>query len=179
MIVFVFGAYTADEINDRHFALWAVWLLICICMSLVWGASLVLTCRSPVHNEPWVDRIRIQSGTAPGRRAILLWRKLLLRLPAPDPPHDEHYIVRWGIRFSIVFATLVVIMYMVLTETQIRVNQVLSGENEFWTFSQVGRISLVLPLLRRRLLTTLSFTTFRLPQYCLYVFSPAFFVSMA
>lgn len=90
---------------------------------------MVLVCRSPILDEPHF-KPALARGT--------LWERVVQRLPDLDPPRDRHYAVRWLIRISTASGALVVLMYIILSETQISRNQVLSGENEFWTFSQVS-----------------------------------------
>ncbi|KAG8986978.1 hypothetical protein FRB94_002316 [Tulasnella sp. JGI-2019a] len=139
VIVFFFGSYTADEINEKHFVLWAIWLLMCVSMSFVWGAALVLSCRSPVHDErPDLRNLKIIEGVK------RFWKHVVLRIPDPNPKYDRHYWTRWGIRISTLTASLVVLMYIIMSEMQIKRNVVLSGENQFWTFSQSAAVLLAL-----------------------------------
>ncbi|KAG8863339.1 hypothetical protein FRB96_008831 [Tulasnella sp. 330] len=166
VIVFFFGAYTADDINEKHFALWAVWLLMTVCMSLVWGAALVLTCTSPVHDErPDLRHMQTKDG------ATRFWRTFVLRLPDLTIKVDRYYWMRWLIRISTVSATLVVLMYIIMSETQIKKNVVLSGESNFWTFSQSAAVLLALtPIWPIAIATTKKYP--KLPQHMKQVTSP-------
>lgn len=101
---------------------------------------MVLVCRSPILDEKRPKFKPDPEWTIKGIKAMmkLWWKRFTHTLPPLDPPRDDHYGVRWGVRFSTLTGALVVVMYMILSEIQIKRNTVLDGEDEIWTFSQVS-----------------------------------------
>ncbi|KAG9018849.1 hypothetical protein FRB90_008962 [Tulasnella sp. 427] len=131
-IVYIAGVRTADEIN-QHFGSWAVWLLLCISSSLIFGVVMVFSCTSPVHETP-LKYDQIQSEKPTTRERVLHWMYCVRYFLYPKD--DEDIWKRWGIRITQLGAFAIVVGFVVLSELQITENNVLSGENEIWSFSQ-------------------------------------------
>lgn len=110
---------------------------------------MVLVCRSPVLDEkrPKFKHPKTPESGPTLQRAKdtinLWWKRFTHALPPLDPPRDDDYGVRWLISLSTTTGALVVLAYIILSETQIKRNTVLDGEGQIWTFSQV---SVPLPL---------------------------------
>lgn len=56
----------------------------------------------------------------------------------PKSTNDEHALARLLNRISNGVAGMVVLMFIIISERQIKVNNVLPGENNLWSFSQVS-----------------------------------------
>ncbi|KAG9045303.1 hypothetical protein FS837_006538 [Tulasnella sp. UAMH 9824] len=140
IIVYIAGFRKADDINKR-FASWAVWLLLCISSSLIFGVVMVFSCPSPVHEIP-IKYDHIESDTSTIKGKIIHWLHCIKYFLYPKD--DELLWERWWIRVSKLFAFAIVIGFVALSEVQITVNDVLSGENEIWSFSQSAAVFLAL-----------------------------------
>ncbi|KAG8895457.1 hypothetical protein FRC01_012352, partial [Tulasnella sp. 417] len=136
-IVFLFGAYTAEEINEKHFALWTFWLFLCLASSLAWGIIMVFSCTNPVHQIP-----RPSVADVPENRTLRgRMRQASMYVRVKDT-NDQHAAARLLNRISNAVAGMVVLMFLVISEKQIKVNNVLPGENNLWSFSQLAALML-------------------------------------
>ncbi|KAG8913869.1 hypothetical protein FRC01_004345, partial [Tulasnella sp. 417] len=128
IVVYIAGFRKADDIN-RQFASWAAWLLLCISSSLIFGVVMVFSCPSPVHEIP-LKYDHIESDTSTIKGMILRWLQCIKHFLYPKG--DDLIWERWWIRISQLFAFAIVVGFVALSEEQITVNNVLSGENEIW-----------------------------------------------
>lgn len=108
---------------------------------MFWGAVMVFSCRSPVHDEHVPHHFHTPEDADFKTRLTVFGKVLWHFVPPLVPKRDHLYAARWGIRISKVVAIIVVIVFMVLSEVQIHLNLVLSGENQLWSFSQVRKTS--------------------------------------
>ncbi|KIO28114.1 hypothetical protein M407DRAFT_231387, partial [Tulasnella calospora MUT 4182] len=140
VIVYIAGFRKADDIN-KQFASWAVWLLLCISSSLIFGVVMVFSCPSEVHETPLkYDHIESDTSTVKGR--IIRWLQCIKHFLYPKG--EDLLWERWWIRISQMFAFAIVIGFVTLSELQITENNVLSGENAIWSFSQSAAVFLAL-----------------------------------
>ncbi|KAG8923144.1 hypothetical protein FRC00_006573 [Tulasnella sp. 408] len=139
-IVYIAGFRKADDIN-KQFATWALWLLLCISSSLIFGVVMVFSCPSPVHEIP-IKYGHIESDTSTIKGTIIRWLHCIKYFLYPKD--DELLWERWWIRLSKLFAFAIVVGFVALSELQITENNVLSGENEIWSFSQSAAVFLAL-----------------------------------
>ncbi|KAG8924622.1 hypothetical protein FRC00_004912 [Tulasnella sp. 408] len=139
-IVYIAGFHKADHINER-FSSWAVWLLLCIFSSLIFGVIMVFSCTSPAHETP-INYDHIEPSTSKIKGRIVRWLhcgKYFLY-----PKDDGLLRQRLWIRISMLFAFTIVVVFITLSELQITENNVLSGENEIRSFSQSAAVFLAL-----------------------------------
>ncbi|KAG9018851.1 hypothetical protein FRB90_008964 [Tulasnella sp. 427] len=133
VVVYLAGSQTANEINEKMSG-WATWLLLCLSSSLIFGVVMVFSCTSKIHETP-VDYCKVEEskgdtlGDIIGYRARC-WKHFLY------PKGSDDLVERWMIRISQLVALVIVIGFIIISELQIRANQVLSGENEILSFSQ-------------------------------------------
>ncbi|KIO27520.1 hypothetical protein M407DRAFT_23209 [Tulasnella calospora MUT 4182] len=139
-IVYIAGFRKADDINEQ-FASWAIWLLLCISSSLIFGVVMVFSCPSEVH-ETSLKYDHIESDTLSIKGRILRWLHCIKHFLYPKD--DTLLWERCWIRISQLFAFAIVVGFFALSELQIRENRVLPGENEIWNFSQSAAVFLAL-----------------------------------
>lgn len=101
---------------------------------------MVFSCPSDVHETP-LKYDQIQSDNPTVKERVFHWLGSIKHFLYPKD--DEDIWERWWIRISQVFAFAIVVGFIILSELQITENDVLSGENAIWSFSQV-RLSLCL-----------------------------------
>ncbi|KIO28097.1 hypothetical protein M407DRAFT_72334, partial [Tulasnella calospora MUT 4182] len=140
-IVFLFGAYSAEEINEKHFVLWALWLFLCLASSLAWGIIMVFSCTNPVHQLPRPSVADVPENQPKTLRGRMRQASMFVRIDAKNP-NDEHAMARLMNRISNAVAGMVVLMFIIISERQIKVNNVLPGENNLWSFSQLAALML-------------------------------------
>lgn len=140
-IVFLFGAYTAEEINEKHFTLWALWLFLCLASSLTWGIIMVFSCTNPVHQLPRPSVAVVPEGQPRTLRGRMRQASMFVRIDTKNT-NDEHALARLLNRISNGVAGMVVLMFIIISERQIKVNNVLPGENNLWSFSQLAALML-------------------------------------
>lgn len=131
------GFRTATEINE-DIASWAVWLLLCFSSSVIFGVVMVFSCPSLVHESPLdYQHIKVDKSTIKGRLLyrIKCWKYFLY------PTESRDLLERWLIRLSQLIAFAIVVGFIVLSElqisAQISADNLLPGESEIWSFSQV------------------------------------------
>ncbi|CCL99773.1 uncharacterized protein FIBRA_01795 [Fibroporia radiculosa] len=139
VLLFFFVPLTAQEINDDKFYVWVLWLLFCL------GITLLLTIVLSVSS-------RTRAGKTLSRRSTLsspetsastpVYRQLYNTAIASIPPWQDRkkQLIFWG---NIGFACLW-ILYIVLSELQIRINCIFDGENNFGGFGQITALFLAL-----------------------------------
>ncbi|KAG8906596.1 hypothetical protein FRC01_007951 [Tulasnella sp. 417] len=139
IIAYFARLHTAAEING-HITSWAIWLLLCFSLSLIFGVVMVFSCPSPVHETPLTyGHITKKSGLG-GK--LLYWIECSKHFLYPKTSSDLR--ARWLIRISQLVAFTIVVGFIVYTELQIKANKLLSGESEIWSFSQSAAVFLAL-----------------------------------
>ncbi|KAG9011072.1 hypothetical protein FRB90_007506 [Tulasnella sp. 427] len=132
VIVYLAGHRTAEGIN-KDFGSWAVWLLLCFSSSLIFGVVMVFSCPSRVHESPLrYDHIEVTQTGVKGKALKGIKRCAYFLYPKGR----SDLLERWLIRISQLAAFAIVTGFIVLSEVQIRINSVLSGESDIWSLSQ-------------------------------------------
>lgn len=99
---------------------------------------MVFSCPSSVHETPLrYDHIKVDQSSLKGKLLYQVesWKYFLY------PKQSRNLAERWLIRISQSVALAIVLGFIVYSELQIRANNLLSGEDEIWSFSQVSSAS--------------------------------------
>lgn len=99
-------------------------------VSVGFSVVMVWSCPSSIHDNP-------QRRTPTNPRSF--FRRWYEALPT-ILPGSEDYWSRWAIRITKWMGALIIMTYIIITETQIHDNnpRELPGEKNWWSFSQVG-----------------------------------------
>lgn len=125
--VILFGKiWTVQDINDeRYFVVWPLWLLFCMGLTLVWGALLTVSSSRDVH--PVLSRH--------SSRVIDVNSRFPFSMIGDVLPFNDRG--RLALLIGNFLAFLFSLFLLVVSELQVKVNNILPGENS-WAFGQVS-----------------------------------------
>ncbi|KAG8986203.1 hypothetical protein FRB90_004149 [Tulasnella sp. 427] len=102
---------------------------------------MVFSCTNPVHQLPRPSVTEVPENQPKTLRGRMRQASMFVRIDKSSQK-DEHALARMLNRLSNAVAGLVVLMFIVISERQIKVNNVLPGENILWSFSQLAALML-------------------------------------
>ena len=124
--VFGFVKRRGEVLADDQLALWVIWLLFSLMLTLWLGIHSVLSSSDSVHDY--------KEESLPPQATKSLFRRLLIQR-FPKDGRNARRIHYWTVNL---FVTLVWALYVASSERQMTRNKIFEGENDVASFGQVS-----------------------------------------